>query len=445
MSSEVVIRAEGLGKRYLIRHQAKGERYLALRDVIGNTAKGLFRGTAERARGQARLRNGAAEEFWALRDIDFEVRRGEVLGIIGHNGAGKSTLLKILSRITEPSEGRVMIKGRVASLLEVGTGFHPELTGRENIFLNGAILGMHRGEIKRKFDEIVAFAGVEKFLDTPVKRYSSGMYVRLAFAVAAHLDPEILVIDEVLAVGDADFQRKCLQKLSEVAQGQERTVLFVSHNLGAVEHMCSRALLLSKGKCVADGNVENVIAEYTRGLHHLNLTSLNERKDRRGTGVLRFFSMSLEQKDGSPAAVFLCGSDGVLNIRLENRTDHALTNVVISLGVDNDIGQRVTLLDTELVNANVPSIPTGIHTVRILLPRMSLNPGRYYVTFFTTVSGHVADWITHGAFFDVEAGDYYGSGRSVPPGQGLFMVPVEFIFEDPESGSQGGIRKNVAC
>src|SRR5215467_12165699 len=236
MAGDVVIRAEGLGKKYLIGHVADDERYVALRDVLARGARNFWRKTVGMARGRAIVASDTVEEFWALKDLSFEVKRGEVLGIIGRNGAGKSTLLKILSRITEPTEGRVTINGRVASLLEVGTGFHPELTGRENIYLNGAILGMTRDEIRRKFDEIVAFAEVEKFLDTPVKRYSSGMYVRLAFAVAANLEPEILIIDEVLAVGDAEFQKKCLGKMDSVATAEGRTVIFVSHNMAVVEH-----------------------------------------------------------------------------------------------------------------------------------------------------------------------------------------------------------------
>jgi lipopolysaccharide transport system ATP-binding protein len=262
MTDDVVIRAEGLGKKYMIGHQAERESYVALRDVIARGARDLWRKTADMARGRAIVTGDTVEEFWALKDVSFEVGRGEVLGIIGRNGAGKSTLLKILSRITEPSEGRVTIRGRVASLLEVGTGFHPELTGRENIYLNGAILGMKRTEIRKKFDEIVAFAEVEQFLDTPVKRYSSGMYVRLAFAVAAHLEPEILVVDEVLAVGDAEFQKKCLGKMDEVSRREGRTVLFVSHNLQALRSLCSRALLLSHGKAALDASVANVAEAY---------------------------------------------------------------------------------------------------------------------------------------------------------------------------------------
>ena len=244
-----VISVENLSKRYLIGHRA--ERTLAdhfpnFRDMVEREIRNAVRKAADVVHGRQVVQGDAVEEFWALRDVGFEVHEGEVLGIIGRNGAGKSTLLKILSRITEPTAGRVTLRGRVASLLEVGTGFHPELTGRENVYLNGAILGMSRAEIRKKFDEIVAFAEVEKFLDTPVKRYSSGMYVRLAFAVAAHLEPEILIVDEVLAVGDAEFQKKCLGRMSEVARGG-RTVLFVSHNMSAVLRLCSRAMALDRG------------------------------------------------------------------------------------------------------------------------------------------------------------------------------------------------------
>jgi lipopolysaccharide transport system ATP-binding protein len=265
MAGDVVIRAEGLGKKYTIGHDTERERYTALRDVAARTTRKLWKRAIDAARGHAIVRGEATEEFWALKNVSFEVERGEVLGIVGRNGAGKSTLLKVLSRITEPSEGRVTIAGRVASLLEVGTGFHPELTGRENIFLNGAILGMTRAEIRRKFNQIVTFAEVERFLDTPVKRYSSGMYVRLAFAVAAHLDPEILIIDEVLAVGDADFQKKCLGKMSEVAGGG-RTILFVSHNMAAIEALCRRSIHLAT-TVVRDGETDEVIASYLDQRH----------------------------------------------------------------------------------------------------------------------------------------------------------------------------------
>ena len=246
--SDIVIKAEGLGKKYLIGHQSERERYTALRDVLARNVKGVLNKTRQVFRGQQLLAGDEIEEFWALKDINFEIKRGDRIGVIGRNGAGKSTLLKILSRITEPSIGRAEIRGRVASLLEVGTGFHPELTGRENIFLNGAILGMTRVEVRKKFDEIVDFAGVEKFLDTPVKRFSSGMYVRLAFAIAAHLEPEILVVDEVLAVGDSEFQKKCLGKMEEVSKNEGRTVLFVSHDLAAIEKLTKKCLYLCQGE-----------------------------------------------------------------------------------------------------------------------------------------------------------------------------------------------------
>src|SRR5579863_9021134 len=241
---EPVIKIENLGKKYSLRHHAK-EGYLTMRDMIADKIKSAVTGKKE-----AEKRN-YSEEFWALKNVSFEINKGDRIRIIGRNGAGKSTLLKILSRITEPTTGRVTIEGRVSSLLEVGTGFHPELSGRENIFLNGAILGMSKSEIESKFDEIVAFSEVEKFLDTPVKRYSSGMYVRLAFAVAAHLDPDILILDEVLAVGDSQFQKKCLGKMEDVAASQGRTVLFVSHNMGMIARLCKHSLLLEGGRAVA--------------------------------------------------------------------------------------------------------------------------------------------------------------------------------------------------
>jgi lipopolysaccharide transport system ATP-binding protein len=260
---DTVITVEKLSKRYLVGHQAaqRGRRP-TLRDAIVREVRGFTQKVMDVARGRQIVLGDEVEEFWALKNVSFEVKRGDVFGIIGRNGAGKSTLLKILSRITEPTKGRVRLRGRVASLLEVGTGFHQELTGRENIFLNGAILGMTNQEVRRKFDEIVAFAEVENFLDTPVKRYSSGMYVRLAFAVAAHLEPEILVVDEVLAVGDAEFQKKCLGKMDDVSRREGRTVLFVSHNMSAVATLCSSAIWLDKGEKRLQGPTRDVIHEY---------------------------------------------------------------------------------------------------------------------------------------------------------------------------------------
>lgn len=261
--SDSAIVVENLSKRYLIGHRLSSQaRYRALRETFGHELRGLVRKTSDILAGRQLVQGDRVEEFWALRDVSFEVRQGEILGIIGRNGAGKSTLLKILSRITQPTQGRIQLRGRVASLLEVGTGFHPELTGRENIFLNGAILGMTQREIRQKFDEIVDFAEIDKFLDTPVKHYSSGMYVRLAFAVAAHLEPEILLVDEVLAVGDIQFQSKCLGKINEVSRKDGRTILFVSHNLSAVSDHCTRAMLIMSGQIAFSGSVDQAIELY---------------------------------------------------------------------------------------------------------------------------------------------------------------------------------------
>src|SRR5260221_7497735 len=305
MCADIAIAVTNLGKSYFVGHQAAGsERYTALRDVIARNARSLARKTRDMWRGGPIVQGDVVEEFWALRKVSFEVRRGDVVGVIGRNGAGKSTLLKLLSRITEPTEGRIEIRGRVASLLEVGTGFHPELTGRENIYLNGAILGMNRAEIRKKFDEIVDFAEVEKFLDTPVKRYSSGMYVRLAFAVAAHLDPEILVIDEVLAVGDAEFQKKCLGKMSEVAQGG-RTILFVSHNHAAIRSLCSAGLVMRGGRASPKCNVMAALDQYSSE-HQRALSSSWTRAASLPTPAVRFVSVQARLEGRQPQLRLHC-------------------------------------------------------------------------------------------------------------------------------------------
>jgi lipopolysaccharide transport system ATP-binding protein len=290
--SKTVITVEDLSKNYLVGHERR-ESYMALRDVIAREARNFVRKAVDGLHGRQIVQGDEVEEFWALKNVSFQVNEGEVLGIIGRNGAGKSTLLKILSRITEPSEGRVTIRGRVASLLEVGTGFHPELTGRENVFLNGAILGMTRAEIQRKFDQIVAFAEVERFVDTPVKRYSSGMYVRLAFAVAAHLEPEILIVDEVLAVGDAEFVKKCLGKMSEIAGGG-RTILFVSHNMAAIEALCPRSIHLAT-RVVQDGKTDQVVASY--------INQRGARSSRAGAYVAIQDGLALQSLRVAPGAV----------------------------------------------------------------------------------------------------------------------------------------------
>jgi lipopolysaccharide transport system ATP-binding protein len=370
MSDEVGIEAEGLGKKYMIGHAAERERYVALRDVIARGARSFWRKTADMAQGRVIIAGDTSEEFWALKDVSFEVKRGEVLGIIGRNGAGKTTLLKILSRITKPSEGRVTIRGRVASLLEVGTGFHPELSGRENIYLNGAILGMSRREVRRKFDEIVAFAEVEKFLDTPVKRYSSGMYVRLAFAVAAHLEPEILVVDEVLAVGDFEFQKKCLGKMSEVAGGG-RTVLFVSHNMSAVTTLCQKAILLSSGTKTFEGDAQRVVREYTAGGPQAPGARWT-RPDSSQVDGIRFEKIAVSLSGEQPALTLAC--------RIRLRVTSAVSDSFLAIDIMDALG---TTLMQALPKASpfIPGTP-GCYdlSVEIFLP--PLIPGIYALTFW---------------------------------------------------------------
>ncbi len=318
-----IITVEHLGKRFMLRHQ-QAERYTSLRDVMADRVKGLFRSGAKTTR----------EEFKALDDVSFTVNAGDRVGIIGRNGAGKSTLLKILSRITPPSSGRVTIDGRVASLLEVGTGFHPELSGRENIFLNGAILGMSRAEIASKFDEIVAFAEVERFLDTPVKRYSSGMYVRLAFAVAAHLEPEILIVDEVLAVGDAEFQRKCLGKMQHVS-GEGRTVLFVSHNMEAVQKLCNTGLLLHRGQLIASGAMDDVIRTYLSARDESNgIFTVRPNPDQGAPGSIQEIRISTEEGGIGHEVPVLSPFAVSVRFVLERELDHFIVAVGINTHLD---------------------------------------------------------------------------------------------------------------
>jgi homopolymeric O-antigen transport system ATP-binding protein len=319
-----VIKVEQLSKKFIIGHETK-ERYVALRDIIARQAKSLLTFRSART-------SYTTEEFWALRDLNFKIEQGDRVGIVGRNGAGKSTLLKLLSRITDPTEGRITLHGRVASLLEVGTGFHPELSGRENIFLNGAILGMSRAEIKKKFDEIVDFAEIEKFLDTPVKRYSSGMYVRLAFAVAAHLEPEILVVDEVLAVGDAEFQKKCLGKMDEVSRGQGRTVLFVSHNMGAVAQLCNKGVLLHKGKIELQSDIADVLERYS--LLEKNLVEIYENTK---AGDFQITGVRALNEHGD--TVF--NHSGKVAVEVSIKAPHKLTGLRLGIAVNDKWKRKV--------------------------------------------------------------------------------------------------------
>jgi lipopolysaccharide transport system ATP-binding protein len=425
--SEFIIEATNLSKKYLIGHQSvQRGNYTALRDVIAREARNFARKAVDFFQGGQIVQGDKIEEFWALRDVSFAVRPGEVVGIIGRNGAGKTTLLKILSRITEPDGGRVVLRGRVASLLEVGTGFHPELTGRENIYLNGTILGMRRADIKARFDEIVAFAGIDNFLDTPVKRYSLGMYARLAFSVAAHMDPDVLVVDEVLAVGDAEFQKKCLGKMREVASKQGRTVLFVSHNMAAVESLCDSALLLIKGRCAGRGPTGELVQHYLHSISQIVDVPLSNRKDRTGSGQGRFVGLALENAVGVNVPVFRCGEKAVLHLRIENNTNNDLNNCRISVGIDNELGQRVALLDTLLTNTENLSLPCGRADIRITVSKMRLIPGRYRLTLMMISGSAVADYIEQAAMMEVDGGDFYGTGRLMLNEQGMFLLEHKF-------------------
>jgi len=413
-----VIRIENLSKSYRIRHGAARSEYRTLRETITSLAAAPLR----RLRG---LGNGRVEDFWALKDVNLEVQQGEVLGIIGRNGAGKSTLLKILSRITPPTTGKVTIRGRVGSLLEVGTGFHPELTGRENIYLNGSILGMTRREIQRKFDEIVDFSGVEKFLDTPVKRYSSGMYVRLAFAVAAHLEPEILVVDEVLAVGDMEFQKKCLGKMHDVAQGG-RTILFVSHNMATVESLCSRCALLSSGRLELDGDVEDVISAYLgsgtpSAEDGVSLVPHAGRPARMRPIMQHAFVLDGKGNrtsavaPGEPISIYVTYS-------LPHPIDHAVLGVVVKtlrgapiLGVNNRFIPGFLFCDSPLqgvIACHFSSLP--------------LIPGSYLLDLWLGDSVGDLDHIAEAVSIEILPRDVFGSGKLPPTAVGPVCWPATF-------------------
>jgi lipopolysaccharide transport system ATP-binding protein len=391
MSNEAVIKVENLSKSYLIGHQMRnGGGQESFREAVGRHARNIARAALDISRGRQIVRGEEIEEFWALRDVSFEVHRGEVLGIIGRNGAGKSTLLKILSRITEPTSGRATIRGRVASLLEVGTGFHQDLTGRENIFLNGSILGMSRAEIKSKFDEIVDFAEIEKFLDTPVKRYSSGMYVRLAFAVAAHLEPEILIIDEVLAVGDVSFQRKCLGKMKNVAQ-HGRTVIFVSHNLPAIIGLTSRTILIEKGCLALDGSSSVVVSQFLQSTQ--DKAGLNDdisafRRNYRSEGYVDIRTVRI--CGGEPGAAHIGFRDNVfLEIGLE--VLRSFQGAIVVINVLNEQLEVVTSISSIDSDFRI-SLEPGFHTIRCEIGALPLMPGYYRLSVGITQSYGVLAW-----------------------------------------------------
>jgi len=422
--SEAIISVENLSKCYKIgRQSTQGD---GLRHVLEQAVRaplGWFKpgSRAERAK---------TEDFWAVRDLSVEINRGEMVGIIGRNGAGKSTFLKLLSRITEPTTGSIKLRGRVASLLEVGTGFHPELTGRENIFLNGAILGMSRAEIKGKFDEIVAFAEIDKFLDTPVKRYSSGMYVRLAFAVAAHLEPEILIVDEVLAVGDAEFQKKCLGKMEDVSAKDGRTVILVSHQMPAIQNLCTRCIMMDRGQLIMQGATEEVVNSYMTKGSVLANEGLNDREDRAGKGNVRITGIELRDEAGNVITEAISGNNTILSLAYSVKGDQVLSDCVFCVEVCKDL-KKYFSLSSALVDRKALRL-SGEGRIDFLVPDWPLMGGRYHINFYVGSSKGMEDYLNDASVIEVIDGDYYGTGKLHHEGWEGVSVLVKHSWEQHE-------------
>jgi lipopolysaccharide transport system ATP-binding protein len=434
--SDIAISIENLSKRYLIGHQdVQRERTSALRDVVGREARNFVRKAADLLHGRQIIQGDEVEEFWALKDVTFKVKQGEIVGIVGRNGAGKSTLLKILSRITEPTKGRVYLRGRVASLLEVGTGFHPELSGRENIFLNGVILGMSRDEIKRQFDEIVAFAEVEKFIDTPVKRYSSGMYVRLAFAVAAFLQSEILIVDEVLAVGDVQFQQKCLGKLGEATGVEGRTVLFVSHNMAAIESLCRQCIWLQQGKIAGIGEASEIISAYLDVTGTIaQTTPLKQRRDRSGSGKVRAVSFSVKDAKGKQVKKLKSGGDYTFTIGCENFGEQ-ISDIVVSLDLFDEKERCVLLFRSSFTNEKLSLGATG--NISCTVKNLPLANGPYSCSIFLSHADvETLDYVEHAAQLAVEGGDFFGTGSMGLPSHCKVLTPAHWSSDMGNTSKQ---------
>lgn len=406
MSSKPIIEIKNVGKKYNITHQRGG--YVALRDILADILRNPFKFAKRKAKQIAGI--DTKEEFWALRHVNLEIHKGDIVGIIGHNGAGKSTLLKILTGITPPTEGEIIMHGHVASLLEVGTGFHPELTGRENIFLNGAILGMTKKEIVKKFDEIVAFAGIEKFLDTPVKYYSSGMYVRLAFSVAAHMEPDILLLDEVLAVGDADFQKKCLGKMEEVTKGEGRTILFVSHNMEAIQKLCKKAILLEAGNVKAVGKTNDVLAIYLKN-NPLSQEGamLRERKDRKGHGRVKLVSFFVES-EGKRVDHLQTGGHYTFCFGYETADGKSAKNLNVGSAIVTDSGTPLSLQWGKYTKQDINDAPPkGVIRCEIK-QKFPYAAGMYHISANLLSGDDIEDYIKNLGTFEVKDGDFYGTG-----------------------------------
>lgn len=411
MTGEAIIVRE-ITKKYSLTQSTESYRYKTLQEEILSLPSRIFQ------------RKKNVQDFYALRDVNFTVMHGERVGIIGGNGAGKSTLLKLIGRVTAPTAGKIEIRGRVASLLEVGTGFHPELTGRENIFLNGSLMGMTKVEIINKFDEIVDFAEIEKFLDVPVKRYSSGMYVKLAFSIAAHLEPEILLVDEVLAVGDVRFQKKCLGKMQDITKDAGRTILFVSHSIATIQNLCNRCILLEHGKLVAEGDTKFVIDKYLSLEGPLdNLLNTSSRK---GTGALQIVGFSLRGADGLKLRYAQVGTPVTIEFEVINHLTNPINNSHISLGINNSLGIRVGYLDSDISGTPLREIPAGASKIRIHLDCVTLVQGSYSITTFIKINGDISDWVKDLVRFDVEDGDFFGSGKSFTATDGMFFIQHKY-------------------
>jgi lipopolysaccharide transport system ATP-binding protein len=408
--SKPVIEIKNLSKSYMIGHEGKAAPgTLTLRDSISSIIKKpveLFTGH--------KLKK---EKFWALKDLDINIEQGDVVGLIGKNGSGKSTLLKILSRIAEPTSGEIIMRGKAASLLEVGTGFHPELTGRENIYFNGSILGMKKKEIESKFDEIVAFSGVEKFLDTPVKFYSSGMYVRLAFAVAAHLEPDILIVDEVLAVGDADFQQKSLGKMKDVTKNKKRTVIFVSHSMESIRSICNKCIWLSEGRVVASGDTDRVVEKYMHSASDSTRIPISKRKDRNGSGNAEFYGVDIQDNIAKNKTL-------EIDLKIKNKTENDFNNFKLSLDLFDSSGVYLSNINNALKLTRLRLMP-GENKFKIIFKNISLVPGNYYINLFMAkdqYNSEIFDWVENAFELQIKDYDYYSVGLSPhQKGKALFL------------------------
>lgn len=409
MGKNTIIKVEGLSKKYMLNKNALQK---------SDTLYGTFINGLKNAKDFAKKKE--TEEFWALKDVSFEVEQGDRVGIIGRNGAGKSTLLKILSRITPPTKGRIEYSGRMASLLEVGTGFHGDLSGRENIYLNGSILGMTKHEIDSKFDEIVDFAEIEKFLDTPVKRYSSGMYVRLAFAVAAHLEPEILIVDEVLAVGDSAFQKKCLGKMKDVSNSG-RTILFVSHQLASVQSLCNKSIVLKKGMVdfpMSDTDLS--IKHYMKEVSSLAKISISDRKDRQGEGQFRFKNIALKDNDNQFINAAQTGKDLIFDIEYD-LTSAYLNNVSVAITIYNDEGRDMVTLANHIANEPFETLKKG-NNIQCKIHKLPLTQGTYVCNIIAYKDGVIQDYIQEAFNLEIEEGDFFGTGKVMPSSQQTYLI-----------------------